>query len=209
MEMSARSANVVTGLTAAGTTLGTATAIANSADVSIVSTVASGTGVVVGPNAGVGSARTIRNDGVNMLSVYFQGLSGTVSGATCNGVSGATAFLIPPGQCATFRNSDGLSWTTQAFFPPAPLFPVSNTTLTAAQSGAKVYVDTSKTAYTVTLPDVANKGVSFEFINSSTTKTGAVTIASANGAVVSGVLIGAATIVACTASTNVLFAIGG
>jgi len=91
--------DVVTGLTAAGSTQ--ADALAISADANIFGTVASGTGAVLAIPAG---ARVIvRNGGANALLVYAP-VGGTMNGTSNGSLSIATT------KNAMFVSADGINW---------------------------------------------------------------------------------------------------
>jgi len=81
---------VVVGVTAAGTTQGTATALTST--ISSVDTVASGTGVIL-PAALAGYTITVTNHGVNTLLLY------PATGETVEGLAVNTAMPMLPGTC--------------------------------------------------------------------------------------------------------------
>lgn len=91
--------DVVTGLTAAGSTQ--ATALAISADANVFGTVASGTGAVLAvPDA----ARVlVRNGGANALLVYAP-VGGTMNGTSNGSLSVATT------KNAMFFSANGVDW---------------------------------------------------------------------------------------------------
>ena len=60
--------DVLTGISAAGTTQGTATELI--AGISMLSTVASGSGVALSPNATPGAFQLVYNGGANAVTVY-------------------------------------------------------------------------------------------------------------------------------------------
>lgn len=76
-----------TGLTAAGSTLGTALAL--NARTNVVGTVAASTGVALPAGAPVGDIVFVSNGGANALSVYPATSSGTING----GSAGAAVSL--------------------------------------------------------------------------------------------------------------------
>lgn len=91
--------DVVTGLTAAGSTQATALAITASAN--IFGTVASGTGAILTQTA---AARVlVRNGGANALLVYAP-VGGTMNGTSNGSLSIATT------KNAMFVSADGVNW---------------------------------------------------------------------------------------------------
>ena len=99
--------STTTGITAAGATQGTATAITTSNNV--VSTVAAGTGVVLPTPAKAGFRLTVENRGANTLSVY------PASGGTIDGAAANAAVSIPAGAAATYLAASTTQWFTAAF----------------------------------------------------------------------------------------------
>ena len=91
--------DVVTGLTAAGSTQ--ATALAISADLNVFGTVASGTGAIL--TSSDGARIIVRNGGANALLVYPP-----VSGYM-NDTQNAT-LSIGAGKNAAFYSRDGVNW---------------------------------------------------------------------------------------------------
>lgn len=91
--------DVVTGLTAAGSSQ--ATALAITADANVFGTVASGTGAILSYNDG---ARVlVRNGGANALLVYAP-VGGTMNGSSNGSLSIATT------KNAEFVSRDGKNW---------------------------------------------------------------------------------------------------
>ena len=107
------------GVSAAGTTQGTATAITTSYNT--VTTVGSGTGVVL-PTASAGLIVVVANRGANSLNVY------PASGAAIDGASTNTAVSIGIGATAIYEASSATQWYTTAF-------PISNGTSTTVSYG--------------------------------------------------------------------------
>jgi hypothetical protein len=101
---------VTTGISAAGTTQGTATAISaptyfGSRAYQVVSTVASGTGVVL-PTAVAGMEIKVVNAGANPLAIY------PASGATINGYGANNPYLLGVGVSARFQATSTTQWYT-------------------------------------------------------------------------------------------------
>lgn len=96
-----------TGLTAAGSTQGTALALAAGVTYHIVSTAALNTGVVF-PATGVdlGDEIGVTNNGANALAVY------PPTGGTVNNLATNAAYTVAVGKSALFRciSKDGLTW---------------------------------------------------------------------------------------------------
>jgi hypothetical protein len=92
-----------TGITAAGATQGTAAALTKSYNV--VTTTASGTGVVL-PTATAGMRVTIVNRGANVLNVY------PASGAAVDGNATNTAVTIAVNGTGTYEASSATQWYT-------------------------------------------------------------------------------------------------
>ena len=91
--------DVVTGLTAAGSTQ--ATALAISADANVFGTVASGTGAIL--SFSDGARILVRNGGANALLVYAP-VGGTMNGSSNGSLSIATT------KNAEFVSRDGKNW---------------------------------------------------------------------------------------------------
>jgi hypothetical protein len=91
--------DVVTGLTAAGSTQ--ATALAITADVNVFGTVASGTGAILAFSDG--ARILVRNGGANALLVYAP-VGGTMNGSSNGSLSIATT------KNAEFVSRDGRNW---------------------------------------------------------------------------------------------------
>jgi len=104
----ARPTGVATGLVAAGTTQLAATPIPLRNGLVEVSTVASGTGVIL-PVIAIPGEIKIRNAGANALAVYPQP-GGTIDGGTVN-----AAISVPPGNSAILWASSGTNWYTATF----------------------------------------------------------------------------------------------
>lgn len=94
--------SVATGLTAAGSTQGTALTLTS--EINVVSTVASGTGVLLG-NA-VGGTFIVINAGANALSVY------PVSGAQINSLGTNNAYSLSAGQKLEFVQTSATQYYT-------------------------------------------------------------------------------------------------
>lgn len=91
-------------VTAAGTNQGTAQSL--TAQVSVVTTVASGTGVIL-PSSAANTLMWVRNDdAADTLSVYPN------SGAAINGLGTNVAFSLFPGQSMLFVAKDSTQWYT-------------------------------------------------------------------------------------------------
>jgi hypothetical protein len=98
-----------TGLTAAGTTQGTALALSGNNSTQEVTTAASGTGVKL-PTASATSVVTIINRGANSITVY-PATSGIINGQSAN-----TGYTLPSNSSAVFIGKDGTSWYTENAF---------------------------------------------------------------------------------------------
>jgi len=94
---------VQTGITAAGTTQGTATAITK--DINVVSTVGSGQGIVLPTTVG-GMRLTIVNTGANILNVY------PATGAKINSASTNAAYAVAVGARLEFTSVTATQWYT-------------------------------------------------------------------------------------------------
>lgn len=92
-----------TGISAAGTTQATATALTT--DLNVLSTVTAASGVIL-PVGEVGKSVTVRNDGANAVLVY------PPVGGTINGFATNAGFTIGTKQAATFSYSTTLASTT-------------------------------------------------------------------------------------------------
>jgi hypothetical protein len=90
--------STTTGITAAGATLGTATALTTSFN--LVSTVAAGTGVSLPAPTLAGWAVTIRNGGANTLNIYPNSAT-----ATINGGAAGTPITLATGATVTIEAS--------------------------------------------------------------------------------------------------------
>jgi hypothetical protein len=95
--------SVQTGISAAGTTQGGATLI--SKDISVVSTVASGSGVIL-PTIKVGMTLIVMNKGANALNVY------PASGGAINALATNAAFSIPVSAKLMFVATTSTQWDT-------------------------------------------------------------------------------------------------
>lgn len=93
-------------VSAAGTTLGTATALGN--PINNVTTVASGTGVLL-YEAPIGTRIVVRNGGNFMLSVYPPTASGTI-----NNLSAGVAYTLNTQAVATFSKLTATVWIAEA-----------------------------------------------------------------------------------------------
>jgi len=95
--------SITTGISAAGSTQATATAIYD--DVNIVSTVAASTGVILPSNRGAGDTVEVTNLGANALSVY------PPSGGNIGTGSANAAFSVGVSKTAIFRQVSATQWT--------------------------------------------------------------------------------------------------
>ena len=93
---------VATGLTAAGTTLGTALAL--SADTNVLGTVSSGTGVSL-PSAEIGDSVEIYNGGANSVTVYPD-----TSSVQINSLSTGSGFLLGTNTMCYARRVTATRW---------------------------------------------------------------------------------------------------
>lgn len=96
---------VVNGLTAAGTTRGTATALTRV--INNVGTVAAGTGVSLW-DCPLGTSIVVTNNGANPLNVYTHNDASSVNGI---GFGGLVAAVLPPGSGAEFFHVTSATWT--------------------------------------------------------------------------------------------------
>lgn len=92
---------VTGGISAAGSTQGTATSI--TADINVVTTTAASTGVVL-PTPTAGRSMTVINRGANALAVY------PASGGTIDGLAANAAFTLPVNGSMTFSASTTTQW---------------------------------------------------------------------------------------------------
>lgn len=95
--------SVTTGVSAAGTVQGDATALSDGIDIHYVGTVASGTGVILA-NAGAGAKITVINDGANALKVY------PPSGHTIAGLATDAAATVQIQNKRTFEQITSTYW---------------------------------------------------------------------------------------------------
>ena len=93
--------NVVTGLTAAGSTQGTALALTN--DANFIGTAAASTGVIL-PSYDVGDQVYVVNGGANAVAVY------PPVGHTINGLAANTALSLAVGKGGVFTRVDATRW---------------------------------------------------------------------------------------------------
>jgi len=91
-----------TGISAAGATQGTATALTNA--VNFLSTVASGTGVVLSSSATAGDSQLVYNGGANPVKVY------PPSGASINGLATNAAATVGVRQACEFHCGSATQW---------------------------------------------------------------------------------------------------
>jgi hypothetical protein len=98
--------NVVTNLTAAGSTQGTALAIPLGQDSSILTTVAASTGVSLpgGAGVGIGEDYTVANHGANAVLVY-PAVGGKIGTLATN-----AGYSLAAGNAITFRYVGGATW---------------------------------------------------------------------------------------------------
>ena len=115
--------STVTGISAAGATQGTATALLS--DVNNVTTVAAGSGVILTTTA-VGSYITVLNSGANALLVYPP-VGGTIDGQATN-----TPISVPVSQVWSGSAVASLTWETLV----APVYPTTNQTTVTYSGGA-------------------------------------------------------------------------
>lgn len=95
--------DVGTSLSAAGTTQGTATILTNASNQ--ITTVGSGAGVVLDPQASYGDSQLIYNAGLNPLKVY------PPSGASINGLGTNLPVILPVNTACEFHCFSTTSWT--------------------------------------------------------------------------------------------------
>lgn len=184
----------LSGLTAAGTSIGTAFDLNPLVGYNQVTTVAAGTGVQLPPGV-TGQVCVIQNAGANALLVYPQPLG------VINSLAAGVGFSLGVNMVARFTSKDGLNWISLlsssggSGIPLRPTLSVSAaTTLVPAQSGTTVYLNTSGTAYTVTLPTPAF-GLNFRFICSTAAEASIVTITAGSAIMFGGSIANDATAV--------------
>lgn len=139
----------VSGITAAGTNQGTALVLNPLIAFNQLSTVASGTGVML-PLVPTGSQVSICNNGANVCLVYPQ-----VGGAIGSLASNA-GFSLGVNFSATFTSVNGLNWCTG----PTPatntgssvVSVTATTTLTSANFGNRIVLTSAVAPVTITLP---------------------------------------------------------
>ena len=129
-----------TGITAAGTTQGTGTALTKSYN--IVTTTPSGTGVVL-PTATVGMKVRIVNKGANALNVY------PASGGTIDGAAANAAVVLPVGTTATYQASSGTQW-----YSVVPALVVGSGLSVTYGNGQTTFANTGVTSLTGTLHQI-------------------------------------------------------
>ena len=93
---------IATGLTAAGTTLGTALAL--TADTNVLGTVSSGTGVSLA-SCEIGDSQEIYNGGANSVTVYPDTASVQI-----NGLTAGAGFLLGTNTMAYARRVSSTRW---------------------------------------------------------------------------------------------------
>ena len=86
--------DVITGITAAGTTQATATELI--AGINMIGTAASGTGVALSPNATPGAFQLVYNGGANPVKVY------PPSGGKINSLSTDAGMVLPTNTSCEF-----------------------------------------------------------------------------------------------------------
>jgi hypothetical protein len=142
-----------TTISAAGTNQGTATALTK--DSNIVTTVASGTGVIL-PTAAAGMTVFIKNAGANALAVY------PASGGAIDALAANAAYSIPVGETRSYTASSTTQWFTHSS-GSGDLITSAVQTITGAKSfnnnTFKLNGSTSGTA-TLNAPAVAGTAVS-------------------------------------------------
>jgi hypothetical protein len=140
----------VTGLTATGTTQATALQLAGSNSLQEVTTVASGTGVIL-PVIRIGAEVTIVNQGANGLDVYPQ------PGCTINNGSVNASVSIAVGTAETFQASSLTNW--YLVNTSAGSSGEGTGTVTSVVAGAGLAGGNITTSGTVSLAAIADKSV--------------------------------------------------
>lgn len=121
----------VTGISAAGTTQGTATPL--SAMINNVTTVSSGTGVNL-PTSAAGLSIVVQNNGANGLLVYpAQGASDTI-----NGIAATAGVLLLPGSIGIFNCAVAGAWTVQPASTNSAAYTTASNTTGFTASAAQV-----------------------------------------------------------------------
>lgn len=190
------------GLTAAGATQGTATALSASGTFYEITTCAASADGVQLPSASAGDVAQVFNNTAVTLQVYPQ-TGGTIAGGASNAADPITA-----GSTTIYLASSALVWV---ILPSGkgvqggivPQVAVSSaTTLTTAQSGFTVLV-TGSSSYNITLP-AATKGVVYKVVL--VANGNAVTVKCPSSlTLLQGGVIGAATVVALAGRNQVTF----
>ena len=210
--MSAPIVGLQSSITAAGTTQATAFDLSGYVGVAVVTTSVTGSasGVQL-PVAVPGQSIVVVNSAAVPVLVYPQ------LGGSINGLSANASYSLAPSVSVEFMNTSGLGWAGIASGSPAssgissqPLLNVSAaTTLTAAQSGLTIGINTNaSTAYTVTLPAPA-AGLYYMFRLATATLAHAVTVAATGALCWGGSIANDATAVttplSATKTTNNIF----
>lgn len=94
--------DAATGISAAGTTQGTATALSNA--INFLSTVAAGSGVVLSSSATLGDSQYVYNGGANPVKVYPH------SGAKINGLATNAPMLLATATGCMFICGSATQW---------------------------------------------------------------------------------------------------
>ena len=95
--------DVATGLTAAGTTAGTATEVTSARNA--FTTVASGTGAILDSDSAAGDSQLIYNGGANVLRVY------PTTSAQINNLGTNNPAFVQPRTAAEFHKLSSTLWT--------------------------------------------------------------------------------------------------
>ena len=140
--------STTTGITAAGATLGTATALTTSFN--LVSTVAAGTGVSLPAPTLAGWAVTIRNGGANTLNIYPNSAT-----ATINGGAAGTPITLATGATVTIEAST--AGASSAWFSRSSFGTGGTGTVTSVSSSSTTGLTLTTTNPTTT-PAIAMAG---------------------------------------------------
>lgn len=200
---------LVIGLTAAGTTQGTALALDPTKQFFNVSACAAGAGVQL-PVGKAGSEVIIQNSAAAACLIYPQ------STGVINSLAANVAYSLSVGATVSFLSSNGLSWSstsTVAASSGSGINALSTMTVTAtatllpSNSGSTIFIPTAAAAITLSLPTVLTAGMFFDIMVSGTTLANAVTIAAGSAIIYGNSYANNATAVvgpSNTASSNII-----
>ncbi len=164
------------GVSAAGTTGPTATALPSAVSFVQVSVCAAAAGIILPTGVPSGKTIKVRNDGVGYLFVY------PPTGGTINSLAVDAGQILAQvgGQADFVAKGDNLGWFVYNLvgIPAVPISNATSPTLTLAHSGAVIQISkTGGAANTITLPTpVGNPGLRFKFVQNTAAGAGITTI---------------------------------